>query len=513
VPVLKGDLATTSLPAVLRSLADSAATGCLRIQNRIDEDARVYLRGGDVYAVVLPGRPPRLGARLVASGELDRGDLAEASEAQRTELQGWRLGELLVHLGYVEQPVVEAFVSEQLREAAAELMLWSDGRWKFRAGERTREDVAPPVPVDDLLADVDRHRAQWDALAPVTGGALGVPVLSTAGTAPETQRLDPEAWSLLCTIDGERSLAALAAASGLTLYEAGRLLASLVEAGLVEVEPAAAPEPVAGDCRADEVGDAAGELPVGESPDLLDERVGSAPIGVATRLADALKGLAPAPVAMAATPMPGEDVQRALDVPAAEAEVDTTIERASEQLAAALGPATGELDQFPVDGVPRSAPVPPLDAEQAQRRARDARELIERQAELEAARVADEAREQADRAGADEAREQQRLSAEIQAEAFAELTAVATHASPVAEPTPEQPAAPAAEPAADELDVPDEPAYAPRGADTAALLRELSSLGLEDERAPVAVAQPRETAATAATASGPKKRKGLFGRG
>ena len=43
-----------------------------------------------------------LGVRLMSRGALTPEALAEALEIQRTELQGWRLGELLVHLGYVE---------------------------------------------------------------------------------------------------------------------------------------------------------------------------------------------------------------------------------------------------------------------------------------------------------------------------------------------------------------------------------------------------------------------------
>ena len=105
--MLKGDLATTALPEVLRQLADGAATGCLHLvdKSRPDDadEAKVYLRGGSVYAVSVPsstsGSRPTLGARLVTSGALGPEALAEALEAQRTELQGWRLGELLVHLG------------------------------------------------------------------------------------------------------------------------------------------------------------------------------------------------------------------------------------------------------------------------------------------------------------------------------------------------------------------------------------------------------------------------------
>jgi hypothetical protein len=91
--VLKGDLAATPLPEVLRQLADGAATGCLHVVDPAEAEGKVYLRSGRVYAVALPGSRPTLGARLVTSGALGPEALAEALEAQESELQGWRLGE------------------------------------------------------------------------------------------------------------------------------------------------------------------------------------------------------------------------------------------------------------------------------------------------------------------------------------------------------------------------------------------------------------------------------------
>ncbi|MGZ6792546.1 MAG: DUF4388 domain-containing protein, partial [Mycobacteriales bacterium] len=241
--MLKGDLVSTPLPEVLRQLADGVASGCLHVTDGVGETAKVYLRGGHVYAVQVPGRRPQLGARLVSSGSLGPEALAEALEAQRTELQGWRLGELLVHLGYVDQPVVEAFVQEQVREQTGDLLRWGTGTWKFRVNERTREDVAPPTPVDELLAQVEARRAEWATITEVLHGPDAVPVLSAAGQSDSEMAIDPEAWSLLCKVDGTRSLADLAKECGFTLFEAGQVVYSLVRSGLLEVEEVVEAEP------------------------------------------------------------------------------------------------------------------------------------------------------------------------------------------------------------------------------------------------------------------------------
>src|SRR4051812_19179798 len=165
--MLKGDLTATPLAPLLLQLADEAATGCLHISDAEGDEALIYFRAGLVYAVSVPNRRPQLGAKLVSSGALAPEALAEALEAQRTELQGWKLGELLVHLGYVDQPVVEAFVREQVNDAVGDLIRWTEGRWRSRKGEKPREDVAPPMTVTELLTTLRERGVEWEAISEV----------------------------------------------------------------------------------------------------------------------------------------------------------------------------------------------------------------------------------------------------------------------------------------------------------------------------------------------------------
>ena len=216
--MLKGELTTTPIEVALSSLADEQATGCLHVVDDVGSEALIYLKAGLVYAVSVPGQRPQLGARLISSNALVPENLAEALEAQRTELQGWRLGELLVHLGFVEQDVVEAFVQEQVRDGLTDLLAWTSGRWRFRKGEKTREDVAPPTPWAQLLDQVRTRKSTWEAIVDAVHGPNAVPMLAAHGGEAHIT-LDSDTWSLLCKIDGERSIADLARECGFTLFE------------------------------------------------------------------------------------------------------------------------------------------------------------------------------------------------------------------------------------------------------------------------------------------------------
>ena len=230
-----GDLVATGMVQVLEQLATDAATDCLHVAGSDGTEALVYLRTGEVYAMTVPGRRPQLGARLVSAGALAPDSLYEAVQAQYTELQGWRLSELLVHLGYVDQDVVEASVVEQLHDCCTDLLDWTSGSWRFRAGERTRDDVAPATSVADLLARVVERQLAWEQMAATVPDAQAVPTLS-AGAVPNPElTLEPESFTLLCHVDGRRTVAELGRECGFTDLEAARVVHALVESGLLTV--------------------------------------------------------------------------------------------------------------------------------------------------------------------------------------------------------------------------------------------------------------------------------------
>lgn len=156
------------IEGVLLDLAAERATGCLQVGHPTGDEALVFLQDGLVYAAFVPGPRPLLGARLISSGVIDADSLARALEVQRSELLGWRLGELLVHLGYVDFHVIEDFTREQLRDMLADLFGWPVAIWQFLSNKRTRQGVGAPVEVCALVAAVRAVGCQADADAQLT---------------------------------------------------------------------------------------------------------------------------------------------------------------------------------------------------------------------------------------------------------------------------------------------------------------------------------------------------------
>lgn len=217
----------------LRDVADRRGTGCLVLAGADGAPARVWLRDGQVYAVNVPGHRPMVGIRLLSSGVIGPEQLAEALDVQRRELPDWRVGELLVHLGFVPRSVVDAFVAEQVRDQMADLLSWQVASTEVRDGEETRSDVAPPVPVEELLAEAQDRMRRWQEISAVIGGSQAVPRLAAHDPGPADVVLGPHDWALLTKVDGHRDVASLAEECGFTLAETGQLLQALLGSGLL----------------------------------------------------------------------------------------------------------------------------------------------------------------------------------------------------------------------------------------------------------------------------------------
>jgi hypothetical protein len=243
--VLKGDLAETPVAAVLQTLAQQSASGCLHLVDPGGDESLVYLRHGAVYFIAMPGPGPQLGNRLVSSGALLPESLAEALEAQGDAMQAWRLGELLVHVGYVDQSVVEAFVFERLLASGATLLDGAAGHWQFVDGEATRDGVASDLPVAELLRQVLERQHTCAGLSELVSGPEAVPALSPGGMIAEDSGLSSDAWAVLSQVDGDRTVRELAMRCGFTVFEATTVIAKLVRDGFLDVRQVSGTFPAA----------------------------------------------------------------------------------------------------------------------------------------------------------------------------------------------------------------------------------------------------------------------------
>jgi hypothetical protein len=227
---------------ILRDLGQSGATGVLEINHPHDEMSHVWVRGGRIYAMQVPGYRPALGIRLLSGGLVSPEQLSAAAAEQRERFPGHLIGQVLVGMGYVDAQVIDAFVRDQVRDQVADLLDLAVISSEFHEGRHVRQDIIEPTDIDQLLAVARANRDRRAEVLERVGGAHVTPVLGPPGTGPAQTPLGPYDWALLCRVDGRRDLTELARVCGFTVVEAAQVVADLAMTGLLAI-----PEPPAVD--------------------------------------------------------------------------------------------------------------------------------------------------------------------------------------------------------------------------------------------------------------------------
>jgi hypothetical protein len=268
---MRGDLSETPAADVCRVLAVDASSGVLDIEGP-EGRGTVVFDGGDVVAATSPTPRARLGDRLVSAGKLEEDALADVLRSQGRDPAGPPLGSLLVDRGLVTYDAVRTVAEEQVIDAVFDVVGWPYGAFRFEPeAERASATAAIPVrfAVDHLLVEVARRHEEWHDVRRVIPDLDAVPSFRPGATGAQTS-LEPDEFTLLASIDGERSVRELADDLGYGHFEAARIVYGLTLLGIVEV---ALPE--------DEVGRALDEALRALSPEEAPEAPSDAPVPAA----------------------------------------------------------------------------------------------------------------------------------------------------------------------------------------------------------------------------------------
>jgi hypothetical protein len=222
-----------TVETLLRDLAQRRATGVLEVAHPRSEVSHVWIRDGEIYSLNVPGYRPALGIRLLSGGILSPEQLSSAVAEQRSRFAGYRIGEVLVHLGYAPADVIDSFVVEQVHDQLADLLDLPVAGSTFHPGRRVRQDTIEPRPVDVLLAVARERRNRWATVLTDVGGPDVTPTLGPQGRGTAETPLGPHDWALLCRVDGRRDLTELARVCGFTIFETAQVVSDLARAGLL----------------------------------------------------------------------------------------------------------------------------------------------------------------------------------------------------------------------------------------------------------------------------------------
>jgi hypothetical protein len=231
---LRGRVEDLDLAAVLRLLKLSRKSGVLRVQagRRLGS---IAFHEGQIYYAALEQAGWPLGSRLLKWGMLTSQQLA-AIQAVDGRLDGYPLASNILRRQLLDEDEIGRLLADQVAEAMFQMLGWETAEYSFEplgveVGELLAHRFDPEVAGLEAMRRVD----EWSVVLSTIGSLQKVPHLRPG--CPEAEvRLTRDEWRLLASVDGRRDVLTIIEESGLGRFATGKLLAGMVQAGLVAVK-------------------------------------------------------------------------------------------------------------------------------------------------------------------------------------------------------------------------------------------------------------------------------------
>lgn len=227
---IRGDIETSSIPELLRSLLSSGETGVLTVRNGDSSKTISIDRGRIVYAT--SNNPDeRLGESLLARGKLTVRQFLEASRLIRPDT---RLGAILIEMAALGPDELMPAVEYQVREILMELFTWTRGDYELVIRELDPESlVMVSMSTENLILEGIRRSKAWSQVSRAIGeiGTVFVPT----GNTEVLYKLDltSEEQEILDHVNGRATVEHICDVSYLSNFETCRILWALQVLGVI----------------------------------------------------------------------------------------------------------------------------------------------------------------------------------------------------------------------------------------------------------------------------------------
>lgn len=229
--MLAGSLAEFSIPDIFSLLTATRKTGRLHLQ--ADGVAGcVWIDGGAVAFAVADATRSPLAARMLHAGEVTSESVERIVDAQAGQAN--RIATALTDAG-LSTDRVATVVRDAVVDAVFDLSRWPDGSFSFEA-TTDGGGAAVTVATAEVLAAVEQRLGEWAQIAATLPAEAQV--LTTVPRPPSAAdgarlQVSLEQWEILTLVDGRRSVQEIVAVTGLGDFVVGKVLGSLVAAGLI----------------------------------------------------------------------------------------------------------------------------------------------------------------------------------------------------------------------------------------------------------------------------------------
>lgn len=227
---IRGDIETSSVPELLRSLLGSGETGVLTLR-RGDVTKSIYIQQGRVVYAASNNADERLGESLVIRGKITARQFLEASKEIRP---GRRLGGILVEMEALDPEDLIPAVEAQVRDILMELFDWTHGEYELVMKDMEQDQVLSlHIPTETLILEGIRRSRSFSQVIRGIGDIDAV--LVPTGTTDVLYKLDltAEEQEILSHVNGRATVEQICDVSYLSNFETCRILWALKVLGVV----------------------------------------------------------------------------------------------------------------------------------------------------------------------------------------------------------------------------------------------------------------------------------------
>jgi hypothetical protein len=227
---IKGQIDTSSVPELLRSLVSSGETGVLTFRSG-DVTKSLHIQSGRVVFAASTDPDERLGENLLVRGKITARQYLEASKLIRA---GRRLGAILVEMEALEPEELVPAVEMHVKDILMDLFTWTTGDYEFIIKDMDPNSlVVLNMSTENLILEGIRRTKAWSRVLRGIGDIESTPF--PTGNTELLYKLDltEEEQEILGHVSGRSSIEQICQVSYLPNFETCRILWALMVVGAI----------------------------------------------------------------------------------------------------------------------------------------------------------------------------------------------------------------------------------------------------------------------------------------
>jgi hypothetical protein len=227
---IKGQVDTSSVPELVRSIVGSGETGVLTFRSG-EVTKSLYVQNGRVVFAASTDPDERLGEHLLVRGKISARQYLEASKMIRP---GRRLGAILVEMQAIEPEELVPAVEGHVKDILMDLFTWTTGEYEFIIKEMDANSlVVLNMSTENLILEGVRRAKAWSRVLRGIGDIESIPFQTGHSELMLKLDLTEEEQEVLSHVNGRSTIEQICQVSYLSNFETCRILWALTVIGVI----------------------------------------------------------------------------------------------------------------------------------------------------------------------------------------------------------------------------------------------------------------------------------------